>query len=280
MIAVVCTGLVVWLAQLDIGFARAKTEIGVLELQPNYPRAHVTRYTALYSSLGTNYRFDFDDPTAVALPFSAGKQPLAGQTHRTVTLDHRRLARAGDDDHPGLVSLENFEASSNTTGMVHSEQMMDLGGAIELKHLGGITFRVSNRTRLRLRDCLLVSGRSGAWIAQLDAGEGHEIKLGLIRSELLAQQHYGRAMDAGPNQRQVGIQLGGLLQQAAAVPDSQIRLVAWTDEELPGVAITPHVAQTRGANVLVAHLDYGPLAEPQRDENLPPRSDDLPPDER
>ena len=77
VIAVVCTGLVVWLAQLDIGFARAKTEIGVVEFQPSYPRAHVTRYTALYSSLGTDYRFDFDDPTAVgASPFR--RQAIAG----------------------------------------------------------------------------------------------------------------------------------------------------------------------------------------------------------
>ena len=61
------------------------------------------------------------------------------------------------------MSLENFEASSNTTAMVHSEQMLDLGGGIELEHVGGNTFRVTNHTRLRLKDCLLISGRSGAF---------------------------------------------------------------------------------------------------------------------
>ena len=72
----------------------------MVELQGNYPRAHLTRYTALYSSLGTDYRFDFDDPSALALPFSAGKQPLTGQARRTVMLDRRRMANV-DEDQPG-----------------------------------------------------------------------------------------------------------------------------------------------------------------------------------
>ena len=278
VIAVVCTGLVVWLAQLDIGFARAKTEIGVVELQPNYARAHVTRYTALYSSLGTNYRFDFDDPTAVALPFSAGKQPLAGQAHRTVVLERRRMAGAGDDDHAGLVSLEDFEASSNTTGMVHSEQMMDLGGAIELERIGASAFRVTNRTRLRLRDCLLVSGPSVAWFAQLDPGETQEVELTAMRSKLLKQFDYGPESAAGQRRQPIGIRLGPLMKEAARFLGAEIRLVAWTDEELPGVGITPHVAQSRVAQVIVAHLDYGPLPEPKHDDNLPPEPEPMLPD--
>src|SRR5690606_1118314 len=46
---------VVRLAQLDIGFARSRTEVAVLELQPNHQRGHLTRFTALYTSLSTNY---------------------------------------------------------------------------------------------------------------------------------------------------------------------------------------------------------------------------------
>ena len=86
---------------------------------------------------------------------------------------------------------------------------------------------------------------------------------------MLARQHYGPAKRPKQDDRLVGIPLGNLVQRAVDA-DSQIRLVAWTDDELPGVSITPHVAQSRVANMIVAQLDYGPLAEPQPDVNLPP----------
>src|SRR5208283_3004798 len=37
-------------AHLNIGFARSQTEVDIVELQPDYSRAHLTRYTALYTS--------------------------------------------------------------------------------------------------------------------------------------------------------------------------------------------------------------------------------------
>jgi hypothetical protein len=114
---------VVRLAQLDIGFARSRTEIAVLELRGGYPRGHLTRYTALYSSLSTGYRFHFDDDTAVALPFPARtpwtRSPL--DAIQTVSLRRER----------DLV-FSGFQVASNSTGMVHSEQMLDIGGNLEL----------------------------------------------------------------------------------------------------------------------------------------------------
>ena len=80
----------------------------------------------------------------------------------------------------------------------------------------------------------------------------------------LVEQHYGPAAASDQNQQHVGIQLQKLVQQAVDVPNSQMRFVAWTDEELPEVAISPHVAQSRVANLIVAHLDYGPPPEPKR----------------
>ena len=46
LIAIVCTVVVIRLARLDIGFARSATEVSVVELQGEYQRAHVTRYSA------------------------------------------------------------------------------------------------------------------------------------------------------------------------------------------------------------------------------------------
>jgi len=71
---------VVRLAQLDIGFARSQTEIAMLETYGGHPRGHLTRYTALYTSLATNYTLRSDDPATVILPFAsdAGARRLAG----------------------------------------------------------------------------------------------------------------------------------------------------------------------------------------------------------
>ncbi len=62
LIAVAGAFAVIRLAQLDIGFASSLTEVAVAEVQADYPRAHVTRYTALYTSLSTKYKVSFEDP--------------------------------------------------------------------------------------------------------------------------------------------------------------------------------------------------------------------------
>src|SRR5262249_15365402 len=62
LIAIAGAIAVVRAAQLDIGFVRASNEVAVIEVQADYRRAHVTRYTALYTSLSTGYDVRMDDP--------------------------------------------------------------------------------------------------------------------------------------------------------------------------------------------------------------------------
>ncbi|GAH17820.1 unnamed protein product, partial [marine sediment metagenome] len=124
LIAVVCTVVVIRAARLNIGFARSRTEIAVMELQADYPRAHLTRYIALYTSLTTGYEFHFEHPGALVqpLPSRAGPEGRVRNQSR-----HRLLYRHGDK-----TILEGFSVISNSTGMVHSEEMIDLGGALSL----------------------------------------------------------------------------------------------------------------------------------------------------
>jgi hypothetical protein len=150
IIAIVGAGAVVRLAQLDIGFARSRTEVAVLEVQGGYERAHLTRYTALYTSLSSSYTLSFDDTTALAAPFPAGKQDESILSITNYTdVGFRRDQGA---------SLAGVQVSSNSTGMVHSEQMLNLGTspkAIETLRLVGSEdegFSVSNNTDLVLRD--------------------------------------------------------------------------------------------------------------------------------
>ncbi|REK12396.1 MAG: hypothetical protein DWQ37_11685, partial [Planctomycetota bacterium] len=83
-------------------------------MQPGYPRGHLTRYTALYSSLSTGYELGFDDPSALALPF-ATEVSLANVSSREVT-----FTALGDHE------LDGYNVPSNSTGMVHSEQLCEL----------------------------------------------------------------------------------------------------------------------------------------------------------
>ena len=83
VIAVVGSVAVVKLAELDIGFARSRTEAAILEIHAEHPRAHLTRFTALYSSLSTAHRLRFDDPGALALPFPAQPDRQLGDTTRS-----------------------------------------------------------------------------------------------------------------------------------------------------------------------------------------------------
>ena len=121
LIAIAGALSVIKLAELDIGFARSQTEISVLEAHNNYPRAHLTRYTALYASLGTTYDLVFDDKNALALPFPADPRISSGCTGRGPTAWSTIEMSSG-------VRLAGFTVESNSTGMVHSEQMYDLGG--------------------------------------------------------------------------------------------------------------------------------------------------------
>ena len=54
------------------------------------------------------------------------------------------------------------------------------------------------------------------------------------------------------------------LAEATAAP-GETRLVAWTEQELPGLKIDPPAAQNRRLTLVVAHLDYGALEAPKKD---------------
>ena len=123
VIAIVGAVAVVRMVQLDIGFVRSRTEIGILEVHGGYPRAHLTRYTALYTSLSTGFNMKFRDPGALALPLANPDFNLGfNESPRTV-----HFHRANE------VGLTGFQVNSNSTGMVHSEEVYRLNGSISLE---------------------------------------------------------------------------------------------------------------------------------------------------
>ena len=166
LIAIGCTAVVVRQAQLDIGFARSRNEVAVIEMQPGYSRAHVTRYTSLYTSLGTWYEFQANGPGAQILPFPRGADKAAAATYRPGHLESygELVCRRGDD-----TRLSGFHVSSASADYVHSEEMVDFGGPITLRE-EGIDWRVTNGTKHPLENCQVMRCDSarGVWTASID----------------------------------------------------------------------------------------------------------------
>lgn len=273
LVAIAFAGLVIHWAQLDIGFARARTEIAVMELQPSYSRAHVTRFTALYNSLGTRYDLLFDDPTALALPLAAREEPTRSADSGRVKLGLAGAGRRRPDSGqaPALV-LGGLEVGSNTTSMVHSEQMLDLGGAVTAS-VGRGRVRLRNGTGYNLRGAVLVDAHRQAVIGDLPAGVEVEVRLAARQPDQQTYPQDALRDAAGPP-----LDVRSLLALAAAdVADGELRLVAWTSEPLPGLWIEPSAAQLRYTTVVAAHLSYPPLPPPKADQNTRPLRVEPPP---
>lgn len=275
IIAIVGTFIIVHRAQLDIGFIRAQTEIGLLEQQPDHSRAHLTRFTALYTSLSTTYDLDYDNITTLAAPFSTGAdyRLMSGQSFLNV--DFQRA------DNVRLIGLP---VSSNSTSMVHSEQMFPLDGAIRLgKSTARGSEQIENHTQFDLHSAALVrrwtrekeaekgqAGLDGMWIGSMTVGQSTRVAYLPLR--LAADQVPFAEERAAEEKLETAKRLDleslfKLAYDAAQLEPGEARLVARIDEPFPGEIVAPDASQLKSATLVVAHLAYAPLPPPKPDLN-------------
>jgi len=276
VIAVLASLAVIRMAQIDIGFIRARTELATLELQGDYSRGHLTRYAALYTSLSTDYDLQFEDFAAVAQPFPSDTefQMLTGQRRSTVTY------RRADD-----VSLQDVSVRSNSTGLVHTEQQHELAGPLRVEYRTGGARVVVNDTGYDLHEVVIArrppsdrwkdfraseSGRDeyrgqaieACIIGDLPAGESAAIVLTTL------EDHRAAVMDS--NAQKNYLDLSSLRATAIApqqLEPGELRLVGTIDEVLGGMQVQPASSQVRGATLVVAHLEYGQLPPATSDVN-------------
>jgi hypothetical protein len=279
IIALVCTAVVIRLARLDVGFARSVTEVAIVELQPNYPRAHVTRYDALYTSLTTSYSFHSSDLGTQVQPFPTGSQPepirfLPGQG-----LTRLRYVYGSD------VSLEGFVVSSNSTGLVHSEQMTDLQGPLTLLRSSQGRPRLVNQSLLALRGVVVWHKDDAGRLetASLDAfapGQTASLAFGpplpVGSGKPRAQERSPRPAPAGTDEtsRDLALQrLFPLAEDADSLLPGETRLVAWSDQEIPGFEIEPAAPQARRTVLVMANLEHGRTQDFLPDKNTRQEAD-------
>jgi hypothetical protein len=276
LIAVCGAAAVVHLAQLDIGFVSARTDVAVLELQGDYPRGHLSRYVALYTSLSSEFDLEFADASAVAMPFPADAQFALPLGDEPTPVAFEKFARP---------RLRDLAVTSASTLLLHSEEMLPLPGPVRLTRSTGGVEQIENRTGLGLADAIVLRrtrGRDGAlrhegsWIGHLRPGEIQPLPwrpLDLGGQTPLAQQLQAAPPASVPSGR---LELETLLRLAGQFVRSddplhggreEVRLVARCDGVLPGVRAEPAASQERGAAVVLAHLRWGPRGPADADAN-------------
>lgn len=179
VLAVVGTFVVVRSAQLDIGFVRSETKVGVLELHGGYPRGHLTQYTGLYSSLSTRFTIDFPTNSGLAAPFSYRATPTA-ETLNAQPIQLRRGAAH---------QFRNILVQSNSTGMTHEEDFVELAGAIQVFSQAE-TWTLANRSQLDLQSAGVVWRETDdsyrlAWLGRFEPGQTRALEFITLASNNL-----------------------------------------------------------------------------------------------
>jgi hypothetical protein len=264
IIALGAMAVVVKEAQLNIGFARSQTELAVLEMQNGYPRGHLTRYTALYTSLSTTYDVNAEDSTAFVMPFAAKTDftPLPGQSFDTVTLHT-----------DPKIQLTDFPVSSNSTAMLHGEQMFDLGGGIAYSEDKD---ELSNNSKYDLARAAILRRTADdkvewAWVGNLAAGSSIKLSWKPVDNDGGKHPEWNFELAAagvtdGPKLSLEG--LAKIVRNAKLLEPGETRLVGLIEQPLPGLNVEPAASQTgRGATLVVCNLTHPQLELPKADVN-------------
>lgn len=248
-VPVIAIGGAVWVARaarLDIGFARSQTEIALLEMHPNYSRGHLSRVVAIYNSLSSTYDVQFKTIDGAAVPIgNAGSDSERGGAE----------FRTGFAEGPMLAGLA---VGSNQVRMLHTEEMLDVGGPIELTS----DQQLINRTSHELFDAFVIE--------KSEAGEVRIAMVGPCTSQSATKLRFRDVSkpaitDDLPMQT---IRILRRLSAPSAMANGSTRLVARIDASLPGVTILPEANQESAQTMVLAHLRHAPLPPPVVDVNL------------
>ena len=185
LIAIAGAITIIRLASLDIGFVRSQSQIGLLEIPAGYERGHLTEYSALYTSLSTDYQITFDDATGLALPF-APKSPTGADVKQSLRPVYIERTRGNQ--------LRDFLVQSNSTGMLHNENLLDLGGALMLSETASEgtepKWELSNGSRIDLLGAGVIyrtaqGNYRRCWLGELAAGSATQLNFEDVAQPLL-----------------------------------------------------------------------------------------------
>ncbi len=274
VMALIGVAVVTKVARLDIGFARRTTEISLLELQGDHPRGHLTQYLALYTSLSTNYAIEFPENGSVALPLGRSNRDESRADAES------RMIRTNFGRSEG-VRLEPVTVWSNSTEMLHAEQMVPLPGGLLIDTSTGPAVAIKNTTGLNLKSGLVIrqlaSGEiQSAWLGDLASGQSATLDYETAAGSDILQNWDAqsatqfRAPETSEAQ-QDSLWIGGVLSEVlrkTPLAPGQSRLIAYCDERPGNLQVTPAEDQFDGRCVVVAHLTPSELGDTRPDLNI------------
>ena len=253
---------VVRAAQLDIGFVRSRTEVAIVEMHPDYERAHVTRYIGFYTSLSSDYEIMSENESTLI-------QPLYDDDSQV------RETRPSTLHQGSGIRLSGFDVTSNSTGLIHAEQMKNMGGTIALS-LDGVQETIANNSDHDLKGVAVVRRNPGldvevAWIGDLEK-KGRTSGLDF---EPLVTANLGFPEWEENGSTSVATLEGDLnirrLMEIASDPKrlgpNETILVGWSDQLLEGIEAKPRATQVTARTLFVVQLQHADRPDPLRDEN-------------
>ena len=283
IIAIVGAFVVARSVQLDVGFSRSQTVQGFLELHQGYSRGMLSQYTALYSSLSTNYRAVYDRDEGVVLPLASVSLP----TNRRRSLADLSKIDYSYADNEGA-GLQSIPVASNTTGLLQSEEMLELGGSLTAQFASDMSsIEVSSSLKFPIQDVGVIglneNGQmQSAWLGNIELGstakgvlesrpDGVGWRKEWDRRPSLAAPTFLRADETMWTEQELGedLYLGPMLEQITKsypIGQGEYIAVGWTDKPLGGLKITPEAKQNRERTVVLLHLRGAALgpASPDR----------------
>lgn len=262
--------------QLDIGFSRSENRVGCIEVVAGHARAHQTDYVALYTSLSTPYSALFPDDVGVVLPMMPRATGQGRVRRDRIDLDYQFAS----DERGGIT---RYPIRSNTTGVLHAEEMVDLGGAIDAKVAvdGEVVVELTNRSKCDLRDVWVCGYHpDGAWIegacGDLRSGRDQKVRLqaGKASDRWPTVWKGNEVIDHKTEVKKSGdrINIGTMMEMALSAIESRpgkLVAIGWTEQTFGSLEITPSAVQQNRSMMVVVHLASGKDPLPLADKVLP-----------
>src|SRR5262249_8483028 len=143
--------------------------------------------------------------------------------------------------------LAGFDVSSNTQAMLHSEHLLDLGGPISLRTRSSGIPEVVNNSELALEEAAVIGPDGVAWIGKLAPGAAAPLNFrpaeqdpspsGSVPNAQSRDIWIKEREESTTTARRFGPEVLSIRQLVRLAqnltPLEEIRLVAWTKDEIP-----------------------------------------------
>jgi hypothetical protein len=282
-ISIAGVATVTYVAQLDIGFVSSYTEVAVVEAYANHPRSHVTRYSALYTSLSTPYEVTLQSDSGITVPMISRTSEFASPLIETIDFDYS--STDGNRIYP-------LNVLSNATTLLHTEQFIDMGGKFNFStNNSGVSFTIQNQTTSTWQDVVIIRmNREGfleaAIIGTFEAGstkEGNFSSQSISTLDKKWNWKLSPMETSGDSSREnrkpkpnetssLSTEMAKLmliLSGGKNLRPGETRLLGHSDNSPEGMTVRPSGSSLLRKSYLLVHLQSESLPPPRKDVSLP-----------